>query len=171
MKLRHSAGDSCYRTQTPSPSSLFRRFHCYSFPREQPQWVRNLLFILTSWFSSFGEGRLNLPALCQIASLLPFRFKLSLLAIECFMVKFLITKFLGEKANARSWCSGKFSESLQPWQKFTQHCGLSLLFGEVTDLTTEHWGCWQPYTVGNSIIEHLILRVTKKKKKKKTTRP
>lgn len=133
MELRHSAGDSGCRTQTPSPSSLFKRFHCYSFPSEQPQWVRNLLFILTSWFSSFGEGCLNLPALYQTASLLPFLFKLSLLAIECSLVKFLITKFLGEKANVKSCCSEKFSESLQPWHKFTQHWGV---------LTSISWGSW-----------------------------
>lgn len=169
MELRHSAGNLCYRTQPSSPSSLFRRFQCYSFPSEQPQWVRNLRFILTSWFSSFGEGRLNLPALCQIASLLPFLFKLSLLAIECFMVKFFITKFLGEKATVESGCSGKFSESLQPWHKFPQHCGLSILLGKVTDLMPEPWGCWQLYTMGNSIIEYLILHVKKKNQDPKSS--
>ena len=79
------------------------------------------------------------------------------------MVKFLITKFLGKKANVKSCCSGKFSESLQPWHKFTQHWGLSLLFREVTDLMTEPWGCQQPYTLRKSIIDHLILHVKKKK--------
>lgn len=92
----------------------------------------------------------------HITSLLPFLFQFSFLVIEYFMVKFLV-KIFWETRPVPSLALDIFLNASSPGTGILRHCGLSLLFGDMADLITELWGCWQFYLMWHSITECLIL--------------